>query len=84
MQTKENLLLCESFQPDFASTLLQPLYNFLAISVYSAEQNCAVFFKSTGEDDKLQAGKRMFRERNSTNERTNSLWANLGWKVEHS
>lgn len=54
VQGKENLLLCDRFQGEFASTLLQSLDNFLAISVYSLEQNCTVFFKNTGEDGKLQ------------------------------
>lgn len=54
VQGKENLILCDRFQGEFASTLLQSLDYFLALSVYSPEQNCIVFFKNTGVDGKLQ------------------------------
>lgn len=83
VQGKENLLLCDRFQGEFASTLLQSLDNFFAISAYSPDQNCTVFFKNTGRVVNSRAGKDVFKLRNSTNERTNSAWANLGWKVKH-
>lgn len=80
VQGKENLLLCDRFQGEFASTLLQSLDNFLAIhwsriALYS--------LKTLGRMVNSRAGKDIFKLRNNTNERINSPWANLGWKVEH-